>query len=271
MTWPWPPPPIHLKGTSAAPSYLTTSLINSTKSTTPTIPFHGPPPPPPQPPPAPNITSYVGVSDTNFTSITSFQLKGRRAWCKFVIIGSSVGKTKKPSKQLMKKPIQMPTNKSTTPTIPSHDSLPPPPPQPPPAPNITPPIKVSDTNSASITSFQLKGRSIWFEFIIIGSSWPLCKTKEPTKQLMKKPIQTPTIKSTTPTSPSHGYLPPPPQLPPVPIIPPSVWVSDTNFASITAVQLRGRDEAEIPSPKLFKSHHHLQPQTSPKILTDCIT
>ena len=29
-------------------------------------------------------------------------------------------------------------------------------------------------------------------------------------------------------------------------------------------------KAKIPSPKLFKPHHHLQPQTSPKTLTDCM-
>jgi hypothetical protein len=86
---------------------------------------------------------------------------------------------------MMKKPIQMPTIKSTTPTIPSHGP-PPPPPQPPPAPNIPPSVRVSDTNFASITAFQLKGRSAWFKFVVVSSS--LGKTKEPTKQMMKKPI-----------------------------------------------------------------------------------
>jgi hypothetical protein len=111
--------------------------------------------------------------------ITSFQLKGRRAQFKFFIIGSSLGKTKEPSKQLMKKPIQTPSIEATTPTIPSHGYPPPPPPQQPPAPNIPPSIGESETNSASNISFQLKGRSAWFKFVIIGNS--LGKTKEPTK------------------------------------------------------------------------------------------
>jgi hypothetical protein len=44
--------------------------------------------------------------------------------------------------------------------------------------------------------------------------------------------------SITPTIPSHGPPPPPPQPPPAPNIPPSFEVSDTNFASSTA--LNGR-------------------------------
>jgi hypothetical protein len=47
--------------------------------------------------------------------------------------------------------------------------------------------------------------------------------------------------SITPTIPSYGPPPPPPQPPPAPNIPSSFKVSDTNFASSTALQQKGRD------------------------------
>ncbi len=46
--------------------------------------------------------------------------------------------------------------------------------------------------------------------------------------------------STAPTIPSHSPPPPPPQPPPAPNIPPSFGVSDTNFASSTALQPKSR-------------------------------
>ena len=53
---------------------------------------------------------------------------------------------------------------------------------------------------------------------------------------------TPTISSlaTTPTILSYGPPPPPPQPPPAPNILPSFRVSDTSFASIIALQPKGR-------------------------------
>jgi hypothetical protein len=106
-----PPPPMHLKGTTAASPHSTTSPTISTKSTYPTILSHFPLPPPLQPPPAPNIPPSFGVPDTNFSSITAFQLKGKGAWFKFVIVGSSHshGNTKESIKQLTKKPMETPT------------------------------------------------------------------------------------------------------------------------------------------------------------------
>ncbi len=81
-------PPMHLKGTTAAPPSLTSSPTIPNLSMTPTIPSHSPPPPPPQPPPAPFIPPSFGVSDTNFASSTALQPKGRGGLFKFVVKGA---------------------------------------------------------------------------------------------------------------------------------------------------------------------------------------